>query len=148
MRGSFVAVTAVVSRCYSGTHSNIGRYHCRGSQINHSGEPCISFGGLRVDAAISAEVIARLQPLGVQAALSATEDRGREHAEKLRQLELALEQARYEATRARRRYEAVDPDNRLVAGELERRWNERLLTLRVRGTARCTVGQAGESSER
>lgn len=51
--------------------------------------------------------------------------------EKLSQLELALEQARYEATRARRRYEAVDPDNRLVAGELERRWNERLLAVRA-----------------
>lgn len=56
--------------------------------------------------------------------------RGREHADKLRQLELTLEQARYEATRARRRYEAVDPDNRLVAGELERRWNERLVAVR------------------
>ncbi|PWE75393.1 MULTISPECIES: transposase [Bradyrhizobium] len=58
------------------------------------------------------------------------EARGREHADKLRQLELTLEQARYEATRARRRYEAVEPDNRLVAGELERRWNERLVTVR------------------
>ncbi|WP_225145043.1 MULTISPECIES: transposase [unclassified Bradyrhizobium] len=58
------------------------------------------------------------------------EARGREHADKLRQLELALEQARYEATRARRRYEAVEPDNRLVAGELERRWNERLVAVR------------------
>jgi hypothetical protein len=43
-------------------------------------------------------------------------------AERLRQSELALEQARYEATHARRQYDAVDPDNRLVAGELERRW--------------------------
>ncbi|MEY9124700.1 MULTISPECIES: hypothetical protein [unclassified Bradyrhizobium] len=58
------------------------------------------------------------------------EARGREHADKLRQLELTLEQARYEATRARRRYEAVDSDNRLVAGELERRWNERLVAVR------------------
>jgi excisionase family DNA binding protein len=115
---------------YSGTHSTVGRYHCRGSQINHGGDPCISFGGLRADRAVSAEVIARLQPLGVQAALVAMEARGREHADKLRQLELTLEQARYEATRARRRYEAVDPDNRLVAGELERRWNERLVTVR------------------
>jgi DNA invertase Pin-like site-specific DNA recombinase len=115
---------------YSGRHSTVGRYHCRGSQINHGGDPCISFGGLRADRAISAEVIARLQPLGVQAALAAMEARGREHADKLRQLELTLEQARYEAARARRRYEAVDPDNRLVAGELERRWNERLLAVR------------------
>ena len=49
--------------------------------------------------------------------------------EQLRQRELALEQARYEATRARRQYDAVDPDNRLVAGELERRWNECLVVV-------------------
>lgn len=116
---------------YSGTHRTVGRYHCRGSQMNHGGDPCISFGGLRVDRAISAEVIARLQPLGVEAALAAMEARGRKQAEKLRHLELALEQARYEAARARRQYEAVDPDNRLVAGELERRWNERLLAVRA-----------------
>lgn len=60
----------------------------------------------------------------------AMEARGREHTDKLRQLELILEQARYEATRARRRYEAVDPENRLVAGELDRRWNERLIAVR------------------
>ena len=59
------------------------------------------------------------------------EVRGRENAEKRRQVELALEQARYEAARARRQYDAVDPDNRLVAGELERRWNERLLAVRA-----------------
>src|ERR1700739_1346252 len=52
--------------------------------------------------------------------------RERAGAARLRQTELALEQARYEATHARRQYDAVDPDNRLVAGELERRWNERL----------------------
>jgi DNA invertase Pin-like site-specific DNA recombinase len=124
---------------YSGTHRTVGRYHCRGSQMNHGGDRCISFGGLRVDRAISAEVIARLQPLGVEAALAAMEACGREHAEKLRQLELALEQARYEAGRARRRYEAVDPDNRLVASELERRWNERLVAVRALETERDTL---------
>jgi excisionase family DNA binding protein len=124
---------------YSGTHRTVGRYHCRGSQMNHGGDRCISFGGLRVDRAISAEVIARLQPLGVEAALAAMEARGREHSEKLRQLELALEQARYDAGRARRRYEAVDPHNRLVASELERRWNERLLAVRALEDDRDTL---------
>jgi hypothetical protein len=46
-----------------------------------------------------------------------------------RQLELSLQQARYEAAHARRQYDAVDPANRLVAGELERRWNEALRTV-------------------
>jgi hypothetical protein len=99
--------------------------------MNHGGDPCISFGGMRVDRGISAEVIARLQPFGVKAALVAMEARNQENAEKLHQFELALEQARYEAARACRQYEAVDPDNRLVAGELERRWNERLLAVRA-----------------
>ena len=116
---------------YSGVNGSAGRYHCRGSQMNHGGSACISFGGMRVDHAVGMEVIARVQPLGVEAALAAMEARGRENQEKRRQVELALEQARYEAKRARRQYDAVDPDNRLVAGELERRWNERLLAARA-----------------
>jgi len=50
-------------------------------------------------------------------------------SEKKRQLELALQQARYEAARAQRQYDVADPENRLVAGELERRWNERLVAV-------------------
>ena len=111
---------------YGGTKGDVARYHCRGASINHGTERCISFGSLRVDAAVAAEVIERIQPLGVEAALAALQVRGREDAEKHRQIELALEQARFEAAHARRQYDAVDPDNRLVAGELERRWNERL----------------------
>lgn len=111
---------------YSGKGGNTGRYHCRGGNVNHGGAPCISFGGMRVDRAVSAEIIARLQPLGIEAALGAEAAQGEAHAEKRRQLELNLEQALYEAARARRQYDAVDPDNRLVAGELEARWNARL----------------------
>ena len=115
---------------YSGANGSAGRYHCRGGQINHGGDRCISFGGLRIDRAVGAEVIEHLQPLGLEAAIGALEARRVEQTEKRRQIELALEQARYEAARARRQYDAVDPDNRLVAAELERRWNERLLAVR------------------
>lgn len=69
-----------------------------------------------------------LAPLGIEAALAAIDsgqDGGRDQR---RQAELALEAARYEAGLARRQYDAVDPDNRRVAGELERRWNEGLVT--------------------
>ena len=111
---------------YGGTKGDVARYHCQGAFLNHGTKRCISFGSLRVDAAVAAEVIERIQPLGVEAALAALQERGREDAEKRRQVELALEQARFEAAHARRQYDAVDPDNRLVAGELERRWNERL----------------------
>jgi excisionase family DNA binding protein len=115
---------------YSGTRGDVGRYHCRGALLNHGTAPCISFGSLRVDQAVGAEIIRLLQPLGVEAAVKAIEARRRQADEKRRQAALALEQARFEAGRARRQYDAVDPDNRLVAAELERRWNDALGTTR------------------
>jgi hypothetical protein len=66
----------------------------------------------------------------VEAALQAIEQRTFEAAEKLRQVELSLKHARYEVAHARRQYDAVDPDNHLVASELERRWNDKLIDLR------------------
>jgi excisionase family DNA binding protein len=115
---------------YGGTSGEAGRYHCKGAYLNHGGDRCISFGSLRVDQAVGAEVLRLLKPLGVEAALNAIAARAAESAEKQRQLELALQQARYEANLARRQYDAVDPDNRLVAGELESRWNEKLCGVR------------------
>jgi hypothetical protein len=85
---------------------------------------------MRIDREVGTEVIERLQPLGIEAALSAQAVRSRASEDKRRQVELALEQARYEVGRARRQYDAVDPDNRLVAAELEKRWNERLSIVR------------------
>src|SRR5260370_15919192 len=116
---------------YSGENGSSGPYHSPASQLNHGGDRCISFGGMRIDRAVGAEVIERLQPLGIEAALGAMEARRAENTEKRRQIELALDQARYEAARARRQYDAVDPANRLVAAELEQRWNARLLAVRA-----------------
>ena len=111
---------------YNGTKGDIGRYHCDATRSNPEAAPCISFGALRVDQAVGAEIVRLLQPLGVEAAIRVITDGEHQAGEKQRQIELALEQARYEAARARRQYDAVDPDNRLVAGELERRWNAAL----------------------
>ena len=85
---------------------------------------------MRIDRAVGADVVDRLQPLGIEAAFAAIEAQHATCGEKRRHIELALEQARYEATRAGRQYDAVDPENRIVATELERRWNERLLAVR------------------
>lgn len=115
---------------YGGAKGEAGRYHCKGGFLNHGGERCISFGSLRVDAAVGDEIVRLLQPLGIEAALSAVEHRMREAAEKHRQIELSLKQARFETAHARRQYDAVDPDNRLVASELERRWNDQLVDQR------------------
>jgi excisionase family DNA binding protein len=105
----------------------VARYVCNDADVNHATRrKCIAFGNMRIDAAVSAEVLRVISPLALEAAFQAIADRERAEAERLRQSGFALEQARYEAARARRQYDAVDPDNRLVAGELERRWNERL----------------------
>ncbi len=111
---------------YSGSDGTVSRYHCRGAALNHGSQMCISFGSLRVDRAIADEVLTLLRPLGIEAALRAVERQADDGQAKRRQLELALEQARFEAARAQRQFDSVDPANRLVAGELERRWNERL----------------------
>jgi excisionase family DNA binding protein len=116
---------------YCGAHRQTQRYVCRGAFNQKALPSCITFGGIRVDQMVAKEVIDRLQPLGVEAALAAIDARGQERSEKKRQLEFALQQARYEAARARRQYDVVDPENRLVAGELERRWNEYLATVRT-----------------
>jgi DNA invertase Pin-like site-specific DNA recombinase len=112
-----------------GTHTQ--RYACRGAFSARAEMSCISFGGMRVDRVVAQEVLERVQPLGVEAALTAMKSLELEHSEKRVQLENALEQARFEAARAYRQYDASDPENRLVTAELERRWNERLVAVRT-----------------
>lgn len=87
---------------------------------------CITFAGGRVDREIAAEVLEALRPLGIQAAFDALERSQNRTDEKRHSLELALEKARYEAGRIERQYQATEPENRLVAAELEKRWNNAL----------------------
>jgi excisionase family DNA binding protein len=111
---------------YGGVKGNCLRYACQGAMINHGAGRCISFGGLKAERLIEEELLRRLEPLGVQAALEAIDRQVCSNDERVAQKELALEQVRFEVARARRQYDAVDPDNRLVAAELELRWNEAL----------------------
>jgi DNA invertase Pin-like site-specific DNA recombinase len=115
--------------CYGGTKTFSQRYSCRGAFSERAEMSCISFGGMRIDRAVAREVLDRVQPLGVEAALVAVASRDQQHSDKRRQMENAIEQARFEAARAHRQYDAADPDNRLVAADLERRWNDKLLAL-------------------
>jgi excisionase family DNA binding protein len=116
---------------YSGRGGDTMKYVCRGDFNKGAIATCLSFGGMRIDRMVAREVIERLQPLGVEAALEAMKTQGAEQSEKLSQLQRSLEQAQYEVSRAYRQYNAVDPDNRHVAGELERRWNERIQAART-----------------
>jgi len=71
-------------------------------------------------------VLRVLKPLGIDAAVKALAAQTGEISAAQRQLDLALQEAHFATAHARRQYDAVDPANRLVAGELERRWNEAL----------------------
>ena len=104
---------------YSGNQGRVPRYFCRGAHLNHGTDWCISFGGLRVDQAVEAKVLETLQPVGIEASIEAWERSQQEEDQKHRALRLAMD-------RIRRQYDAADPENRLVAGELESRWNKAL----------------------
>jgi hypothetical protein len=69
------------------------------------------------------EVLEAIEPVGIEAALQVSEQAVLEDQERRRCVELALERARYEAKRAERQFDQVEPENRLVAAELEGRWN-------------------------
>ena len=122
---------------YTGKGGNTQRYACKGAFSVEAANNCIGFGGMRVDRVVAQHVLDRLQPLGIEAALAAMQAQTELCSDKRRQIENAVQQAQYEAARARRQYDAVDPENRQVAGELERRWNEKLVqTARLGDPAR------------
>src|SRR3954470_20883377 len=102
---------------------------------------CLGFGAARVDAAVAAELLRALEPMAVEAACEAERMLAEAEAERLRIFELELQQARYEASLAERRYAACDPDNRLIAAQLERSWEtalRRVEACRARLDAACS----------
>jgi hypothetical protein len=108
----------------SGTNGRVPRDVCRGGRGDRGASSCLTLGALRVDPAVATAGLDVVQPAGIQAACEALAQVMAAHETQHQAVELALEKARYEAQRARRQYDRVDPDHRLVAGELERRWNE------------------------
>ncbi len=105
------------------------RYTCRVGHAMHGLERCITAGARRPDAAIAHEILLAVQPVAVDAALVAEREAGQHRDERRRARGLECQQAEYDVALARRRYEAVDPDNRLVAAELEARWNAAMARL-------------------
>jgi hypothetical protein len=114
---------------YSG-HYHKPRYSCRRGRQMHGIEPCIAFGARRPDLAIGSEIRLVVEPLAVEAALMAEQEAITQIDEQRRALELERQQAEYAVKLATRRYERVDPDNRLVAAELETRWNAAITRLK------------------
>ena len=114
-------------RVFYGTSSgHAHRYHCRGDDSHVGGWLCIGIGGVRIDRAVAAQILEAVSEHAVEAAIRAAEQSARADDDVRQALCRELEEARYEASLAARRYEVVDPTKRLVARELEARWNTAL----------------------
>jgi DNA invertase Pin-like site-specific DNA recombinase len=119
---------------YSGRSSAPG-YHCSGENIVEGrGTYCLNIGGVQIDEAVARAFIAALEPAKLAASIAAAERLEADREATLKQWRLGVERASYEASRAERRYRAVDPDNRLVARGLEREWEQNLGALEVART--------------
>jgi len=101
-------------------------YICMQGYQNGEEKACQSMTSRPVDSAVAEAFLAAILPVNLKVAQQLMDQIEQELVSQRRQRELQLEQARYEARLAQRQYDSVDPSNRLVAAELERRWNERL----------------------
>jgi hypothetical protein len=110
---------------YSGK-SNRLRYSCLRGAIDYAEPACLSLAGQRLDELVGAEVLKALQPAALELSLAAAEDLHQQRQQLDQNWQQQRERAAYEADRAARQYQVVDPDNRLVARELERRWEQAL----------------------
>lgn len=118
-----------LSVVYTGRYS-MPAYRCDRGNTALGVRRCMIFGGLRVDAAFSRELIRAVEPMAIEAAQLAEQRMMERQGEHRRILELELQQARYEAALAERRYAACDPDNRLIAATLETNWETALRRVR------------------
>jgi recombinase/recombinase-like zinc beta ribbon protein len=111
---------------YTGTKHTIPRYACHRGRLDNGEPRCIAFGGLRVDDAIETALLQVVEPGAIAAAVAAEAEVANRRDQVREALMRDLQAARYAADRAFRQYDAADPANRLVAGELETRWNNAL----------------------
>ena len=114
---------------YWGKAGTSARYMCPGDFIAAAGRYCVALGGAMVDRRFVDEILRVLSPLGIRASLEAIDRLSVDHDDQRHARQRQMQQLEYEAARAREQYEAVDARHRLVASELERRWNETLEAL-------------------
>ncbi|HEY6794596.1 MAG TPA: recombinase family protein [Kineosporiaceae bacterium] len=116
---------------YQGKTKSKPGYYCNGTAelVDGKGVRHLTTGGAGIDTAVAQAVLDAMAPAALEAALAAAEDLEHGHETVLAQHAREVERARYEASRAERRYRAVDPDNRLVARGLEADWEKALTAL-------------------
>jgi DNA invertase Pin-like site-specific DNA recombinase len=110
---------------------SVGGYRCDNPNLMLGAPRCLTFGSSRVEAAFARELLRAVEPIAVEAALEAERLRMEKVNDRRRIIELDLQQARYEASLAERRYAACDPDNRLIAAQLEKSWETALRRVEV-----------------
>jgi DNA invertase Pin-like site-specific DNA recombinase/predicted DNA-binding transcriptional regulator AlpA len=115
---------------YSGTNGNSARYLCARAKHYGGEKNCQSIGGRRLEQRILDEVFSVLAPAALAATAKALCDAEKTHATNLRAFTLSVERARFDVDRARRQYDAVEPENRLVARTLERSLETKLTAQR------------------
>lgn len=125
---------------YAGRAPGRPVYRCDRPNLMLGLPRCLGFGGSRVEKAVAAELLRVVAPLAVEAALDAERMCMESRNEQRRIAELELQQARYEAALAERRYAACDPDNRLIAAQLEKNWEAALRRVEA-CQARLSMGQ-------
>jgi DNA invertase Pin-like site-specific DNA recombinase len=108
---------------YQGSSARF-RYTCIRHKADYAGPLCQSLAGKAVDELVSKQVLAALQPAAVELNLKAAEDIEQERMRLHRHWKQQLERVCYDVERAARQYHAVEPENRMVARELENRWEE------------------------
>jgi DNA invertase Pin-like site-specific DNA recombinase len=129
---SLLAGLLICGRCgrrmrvgYGGP-SNTLRYDCSRGVSDYAEPLCQSLSGGVLDAFVAGQLLAAVEPAALEASLAAIEDVQQERQRLQGLWRQRLERARYETDRAARQYHAVEPENRLVARELERRWEQTL----------------------
>jgi excisionase family DNA binding protein len=119
-----------LSVAYTGNPQSRPVYRCDKPNLMMGLPRCMTFGGPRVDVAVSRELLRAVEPMAIDAAFEAERMHREQQEDHQRILDMEMQQARYEASLAERRYAACDPDNRLIAAQLERNWETALQRVR------------------
>jgi DNA invertase Pin-like site-specific DNA recombinase len=115
---------------YSGTNGTVPRYLCvRGLILHGTGQSCQSLGGGRLDKAVAKAFLEAVTPAAIGATAGALSELQDQHEQRVVGQRLAVERARFEADRARRQFDACEPEHRLVARTLEAAFEAALAAL-------------------
>src|SRR5579862_769799 len=135
--GALLSGILVCGRCgrrlsvaYTGNPQSRPVYRCDKPNLMMGLPRCMTFGGPRVDAAIGRELLLAVEPMAIEAAFEAERMHREQQEDQQRIRDLEMQQARYDASLAERRYAACDPDNRLIAAQLEKNWELALRRVR------------------